>query len=249
MPIRLTHSPTTFRVLPFPRVEFVKGRCADVAGDVEQGTEGVEWVEAPVKAERELIEVGLKMLAADTVVDAVDPRFKIGEDQMDDRQKVLGNLWVCTLGNGKVFIPPLAEAGISTPIVSDGQRPRSDGALNEPTKRVGAPVGHYGEPDTPGIAPVFSLVLRSSRFPVTHLNGTSDENLVVDTSAFPASPSTNPCLVYLNMLPRLAADTILIGPHHASAELVENAEGRLIARQAKLPLKLDRRDAGRLAGD
>ena len=55
--------------------------------------------------------------------------------------------------------------------------------------------------------------------------------------------------VYLNMFPRLAADTILIGPHHASAELVENAEGRLIARQAKLSLKLNRRDAGRLAGD
>ena len=54
---------------------------------------------------------------------------------------------------------------------------------------------------------------------------------------------------YLNMFPRLAADTILIGPHHASAELVENAEGRLIARQAKLSLKLNRRDAGRLAGD
>ena len=33
--------------------------------------------------------------------------------------------------------------------------------------------------------------------------------------------------------------TILI-PHHASAELVENAEGRLIARQAKLSLKLCR---------
>jgi len=32
---------------------------------------------------------------------------------MDDRQKVLGNLWVATLGNGKVFIPSLAEAGIS----------------------------------------------------------------------------------------------------------------------------------------
>ena len=80
---------------------------------------------------------------------------------------------------------------------------------------------------------------------MTNLDGTSDENLVVDTPAFAASPSTNPCLVYLNMFPRLAADTILIGPHHASAELVENAEGRLIARQAKLSLKLNRRDAGR----
>ena len=189
------------------------------------------------------------MLMADTVMDADEPRFQIGEDEMDDRQIVLGNLWVAALGNGKVFIPALAEAGISTPIVSDGQRPRSNGALHEPAKRVGAPIGYYGEPDTPGIASVLSLVLRGSRFPMTNLDGTSDENLVVDTPAFAASPSTNPCLVYLNMFPRLAADTILIGPHHASAELVENAEGRLIARQAKLSLKLNRRDAGRLAGD
>ena len=189
------------------------------------------------------------MLMADTVMDADEPRFQIGEDEMDDRQIVLGNLWVAALGNGKVFIPALAEAGISTPIVSDGQRPRSNGALHEPTKRVGAPIGYYGEPDTPGIASVLSLVLRGSRFPMTNLDGTSDENLVVDTPAFAASPSTNPCLVYLNMFPRLAADTILIGPHHASAELAENAEGRLIARQAKLSLKLNRRDAGRLAGD
>ena len=136
------------------------------------------------------------MLMADTVMDADEPRFQIGEDEMDDRQIVLGNLWVAALGNGKVFIPALAEAGISTPIVSDGQRPRSNGALHEPTKRVGAPIGYYGEPDTPGIASVLSLVLRGSRFPMTNLDGTSDENLVVDTPAFAASPSTNPCLVY-----------------------------------------------------
>jgi len=59
---------------------------------------------------------------------------------------------------------------------------------------------------------------------MTHLNGTSDENFVMDATAFAACPSTNPCLVYLNMFPRLAADTILIGPHHASAEFVENAD-------------------------
>ena len=115
------------------------------------------------------------MLMADTVMDADEPRFQIGEDEMDDRQIVLGNLWVEPhSGNGKVFIPALAEAGISTPIVSDGQRPRSNGALHEPTKRVGAPIGYYGEPDTPGIASVLSLVLRGSRFPMTNLDGTSD---------------------------------------------------------------------------
>ena len=167
------------------------------------------------------------MLMADTVMDADEPRFQIGEDEMDDRQIVLGNLWVAALGNGKVFIPALAEAGISTPIVSDGQRPRSNGALHEPTKRVGAPIGYYGEPDTPGIA-LRPFACPVSRFPMTNLDGI--ENLVVDTPAFAASPSTNPCLLSQHV-PPACRRSILIGPHHASAELVENA---LIARQAKL---------------
>ena len=189
------------------------------------------------------------MLMADTVMDTDEPRFQISEDEMYDWQIVLGNLWVPALGNGKVFIPALAEGSISTPIVSDAQRPRSYGILHESTKRVSAPIRHYGEPDTPGMASVLSLVLRGPRFPMAHFNRTSDKNLVVDTPALAASPSTNPSLVYLHMFPWLAANTILVGPHHASTELVENAKGRLIARQAKLSLKLDRRDARRLAGD
>jgi len=34
LPIRLTHSPATCRVLPFPRIEFIEGRCADIASGV-----------------------------------------------------------------------------------------------------------------------------------------------------------------------------------------------------------------------
>ena len=65
----------------------------------------------------------MKMPMADTVMDADEPRFQIGENEMDDRQIVLGNLWVAALGNGKVFIPALAEAGISTPIAGDVSAP------------------------------------------------------------------------------------------------------------------------------
>ena len=49
------------------------------------------------------------MLMADTVMDADEPRFQIGEDEMDDRQIVLGNLWVAALGNGKELIHTRAE--------------------------------------------------------------------------------------------------------------------------------------------
>jgi len=46
-----------------------------------------------------------------------------------------------------------------------------------------------------------------------------------------------------------AADTVLVRPHHARAQFVQDAEGGFVSCQPKLPLKLDRRHPRRLAGD
>ena len=67
--------------------------------------------------------------------DTDQPRLQVGENQMDDRQVLLGNLWITTLGNSKVLIAALTEASIAAPIVSNDQRSRRDGALDEPTER------------------------------------------------------------------------------------------------------------------
>ena len=66
-----------------------------------------------------------------------------------------------------------------------------------------------------------------------------NKNLVMDAPAFATGPAADVGFISLDMLVRLAADAVLIGPHHASAQLVENAEGRLVARQPELPLKLN----------
>ena len=84
---------------------------------------------------------------------------------------------------------------------------------------------------------------------MTHLDGTGDGNLVVNTTAFPTRSPTNPGFVHLNMVLGLSTDPVLVGPHHARAELVENLKGRLVARKTKLPLKLHGGHAGRLTGD
>ena len=44
------------------------------------------------------------MLVANAVVDTDQPRLQVGENQMDDRQVLLGNLWITTLGNSE---PPV----------------------------------------------------------------------------------------------------------------------------------------------
>ena len=63
------------------------------------------------------------MLVANAVVDTDQPRLQVGENQMDDRQVLLGNLWITTLGNSEVLIAALTEASIAAPIVSNVSDP------------------------------------------------------------------------------------------------------------------------------
>ena len=77
-----------------------------------------------------------------------------------------------TLGNSEVLIAALTEASIAAPIVSNDQRSRRDGALDEPTERLGATVEHDGEPNASGIASVFPVVELGARLSMTHLDGT-----------------------------------------------------------------------------
>ena len=55
-------------VLPLAAIEAVIGRAFAVRADAEQRAKGVERVKAPVKAERELIQVGLQVLRLDAPV-------------------------------------------------------------------------------------------------------------------------------------------------------------------------------------
>lgn len=38
------------------------------------------------------------MLMADTVMDAIEPGLEVGEDQVNDRQKILGHFGVAAFG-------------------------------------------------------------------------------------------------------------------------------------------------------
>jgi hypothetical protein len=57
-------------MLPPPRIQSLIRRSRSPPPDAEQRPEGVEWVEAPVEPESELVEVSLKVLRADSVVTA-----------------------------------------------------------------------------------------------------------------------------------------------------------------------------------
>ena len=121
---------------------------------------------------------------------------------------------------------------------------------DEPTERLGATVEHDGEPNASGIASVFPVVELGARLSMTHLDGTGDGNLVVNTTAFPHAFARQPRFSststwFLGCPPILS----WLGRTMPRAELVENLKGRLVARKTKLPLKLHGGHAGRLTGD
>src|SRR5215471_19656945 len=90
-----------------------------------------ERIEPPVEAEGEFVEVGLQVLVTDPVMGAVQPRFQVCEDEMDDWQILLSDLRIAAFRDGKVFVAALAEPGVAAPVVGDERRARHNGTLDE----------------------------------------------------------------------------------------------------------------------
>src|SRR5450432_233433 len=189
------------------------------------------------------------MLRAHAVVDAVEPGLQVGDDEVDHRHELFGNFGITAFSNRMVVVAPLAQAGIAAPIVGDDQRTRHYGILDKAGQGLGAAVGYNDQSHSPGIATVLSLVLRRPRFPAANLDSGGHQRFVVDASALAARPAADPGFIDLDMLFRPTTDTVLVRPHHAGAQFMQDAEGGFVSCQPKLPLKLNRRHARRLAGD
>ncbi len=129
------------------------------------------------------------------------------------------------------------------------RRARHDGAHDESAQRFSGAVRGYGKANATSISAILPIVLSRARLPVADFDGSGHQRLVVDAPALAACLSANIGFVHLDMFARRATDPVLIGSHHGGTQLVQDAEGRLVAGQAELPLELHRRHAWRLTGD
>lgn len=249
MPIGLTPIATTCRVRPFAGIQRGVGWRPKAARDAEEGSERVKRIESAIEPERERVEVGLKMLGADAVMDAVQPRLQVREDEMANRQEFRGHLWIAAFGNRVMIISPLAQAGISAPVIGDDQSAGYDGSLNKSDQRCGAAVAGDGQADVTGIPTTLSVILRRSRLSVANLDGGRDQRLVVNTSPFATRPAPNVGFVHLDMLIRAPADPVLIRPNHTRAEFMDKLKGGFVGPQPKLALELNRADPGGIGAD
>ena len=91
-------------------------------------------VAAPVEAEDELVEIGLKMFAAQAMVDAQGPDLEVGEDAMDPGQNDMGGHRTNDMG----IMDKACGAGIAGPSVGLGVAPGARLAARKACRLVAA---------------------------------------------------------------------------------------------------------------
>ena len=238
-------------MLPLARVEAVIGRAFAIGPDAQERAESVERVKAAIEAENELIQVGLQVLRLDApVVRAAKPSLQIRENKVDDGQELFSHLRIVPLDHGKVLIAELGKGAVARRAIRDDHCARFDRLFHEARHGARAAIGDDFQSQPAGIAPAapHRLVAFLGR-PGADLNSGHDKGLILRASSLAAHRAADVRLVNLDMIAarEVSADPVAPLAHHSGAQLVQDIEGGFVPAQAKLPLELHRRHAGRHA--
>ena len=98
------------------------------------------------------------MLRADAVMDAAQPGFEIGEDEVDDRQKGFGDLHIAPFRDSCVEIVALGKASVAAPVVGDNGGAWRHGAFDEAPKDLALLSGTRASLTRPAYRPLFRLL-------------------------------------------------------------------------------------------
>ena len=243
------------RMLPGSLVNPVIGRAFTIGANAEQRAEGIERIEAPVKAERELIEVGLKVLRLDApVVCALKPSLQVAENEVDDWQVFFGHCRVARLDDRQMGVAALSEVGVARRGVRNHHRARLNGLFYKSDQRLSGAIGDDFQPQPTCVAPAAPhrlVAFLGGASP--NLDGGAHQHGVIRLGAttFAAHRTSDVGFVNFDMIAtaEVAADPVATLADHTSAELVQDLERGFVPAEAKLPLELHRRHARRHAGN
>lgn len=148
---------------------------------------------------------------------AVQPGLEIREYYVNQRKKVVGDLWVAAFGDRMMVIAVKPQVAVSAPIVGDDECAGFNGSFDEAAQGLGAAIADDFKADATCVAAIPSIILCCAGLAASHLNCTGNEDLVVNAAAFTAGSSTNPGFVDFDMFGRHTANSILVRSHHAGA--------------------------------
>ena len=137
------------RVYPLAAVQCVIGRGYGVRRESQDGVKCRHRVEAAIEPEDILVEVGLQMLLADSVVRAKQPCFEVGEDDVDHGQVNVSHLRVATEHQRFVRVAHRWQRVIALPAIRPYDRPLRDVLFDERRQAIGVTNGQEAQPQRP----------------------------------------------------------------------------------------------------
>src|ERR1039458_5614341 len=174
------------RVLPSSLIKPVIGRAFAVCTDAEQRAERIERIEPAVKAERELVEVGLQVFRLNApVMRSLQPSLQVRKDKVNDRQKLFGHVRVATLDHGQMRVAALAERCVGRGRIGNDHRTRLNGGIYKAAQGLFATVWNDFKAKAASVAPAapHGLVALLGRAGAD-LDGGADQHLIL-----PPAPS------------------------------------------------------------
>ena len=232
------------RVLPSSLINPGIGRAFAVGSDTEQRAEGVEGVEAPVKPERELIQVGLQVLRLDApMMRALQPSLEVRKHEVDNREVFFRHLGISSFDNWQVLVAAKGQPIVGRSGVGDDDSAGLNRFFHKSDQRLSRTRGDDFQPQTASVAPAapHGLVAFLGGA-LANLNSSDHQRLFVGMRPLAFTPDRTADVGFINLNMVLdanrAADAVTIRADHASPQLVENLKGRLVALEAKLPLEL-----------
>ena len=141
---------TSHRVmLPLARIQPVIGRAFPVRADAEQRSKCVERVEPAVKAESELVEIGLQVLGLDSpVVRPLQPCLQVRKDEVRNRKILFGHFRVTAFDHGQMIVTAGAQRVVSRPPIRDDHRARFDRLFHKAAQRLSGTIRDDFEPQS-----------------------------------------------------------------------------------------------------
>src|SRR5438067_6877952 len=190
---------------------------------------------AAVEAEDKLVEVGLKVLAAQAVIDAERPDLEVGEDAVHPRQDDVG----CHLADHMGIMMDVGDASITGQSIGLGGSTGGEMGSEEGVQAGGRVIGYLFEAEAAGAGTA-----------VLHLDGADDEYLTL--AAAPPAAGERIVLAAAGTLGLVDLDQTgepgAAGSEHAATQLGAEQPSALIRAQGKLALQLQGGDAIGMGG-
>lgn len=181
-------------MIPLAIVQAAISWSSDVHADAQGGSEGCHWVKAAIESEHELIQIGRQVLLTHTVVSSQEPRFQVGENQVNHGQCLLRLFHIAIKHNRFMAISEFRQVAVARPTVGRDTAMRQDIFRDERFQRFSGSIIQSQQPKATSVHASTTALVRL----FSGLNRANDVGLVMNAAPLTSRLAADQSLIHLD---------------------------------------------------